>query len=75
MTMMSEHNADSLPGEVARPMVRRLNAEQDRHINTARIATALERLVDVLDKDAPVIYQDYKRTLWQRLRTWFRRES
>ena len=45
---LHNHSADSLPGEVARPMLRRLNAEQDRHINLARIADSLERLNETL---------------------------
>ena len=48
MDLNHSHSADSLPGEVARPMLRRLNAEQDRHINLARIADSLERLNETL---------------------------
>jgi hypothetical protein len=65
------HESGSLPTEVTLPMVRRLNAEQDRYLNTARIATALERLNETLGEKPPV-FADDTRTLYQHLRAWLR---
>ena len=39
---------DSLPEEVTLPLVRRAEAEQNRHMNLARIAVALESIASEL---------------------------
>lgn len=66
----AQHNADSLPDEVARPMVRRLSAEQDRYINAANMAKAVERIADLLDTGPPPVQEAPTPTLRALVRHW-----
>jgi hypothetical protein len=66
-------DADNLPSEVARPMLRRLNAEQDRYVNLARQTKALERIADALeDEDYTPVPEAPVPTLRALLRHWYR---